>query len=86
MGISVLQVQLTGSITCLKLHSCKWWRVHSHLLAKSLGFSLAAPCIQCIYPEGGYNLGAMLGAGDIAIIRWTIALKELILEAELRSK
>lgn len=57
-----------------------------HLLAQSLGLSPAAPCIQCIYPEGGYNLGAMLGAGDIAIIRWTIALKELILEAELRSK
>ena len=48
-------------------------------LAWSLGSSLAAPCIQCTSPEGGYNLGAMLGAGDIAIIRWTTALKELIL-------
>ena len=48
-------------------------------LASSLGSSLAAPCIQCTSPEGGYNLGAMLGAGDIAIIRWTTALKELIL-------
>lgn len=28
----------------------------------------------------------MLGAGEFAILRWTIALKELVPEVELRSK